>query len=55
MSKEALRLYKATVKINFQSEEVPVWAEDLDTDLEQAEAEYGEVDRIRPAFTPVAV
>ena len=51
IGKEAkLRLFKATVTVNYQTEEVPVWAEDLDKALEQAEAEYGEVDRIRPAL-----
>lgn len=47
-SKEALRLYKATVTVEGHTDEVPVWAEDLDKALEQSEAEYGEVDRVRP-------
>jgi len=45
---EVLKQYKATVTIDGQKEEVPVFAEDLDAALDQAEAEYGEVDRVRP-------
>lgn len=47
-NKEVLRLFKANVTVNGRPEEVPVWAEDLDKALEQSEAEYGEVDRVRP-------
>lgn len=44
-----LKQFKATVPgKKGHPEEVPVWAEDLDKALAQAEAEYGEVDRVRP-------
>lgn len=43
-----LKQYKATVTLEGRPEEVPVWAESLDAALEQAEGEYGEVDRVRP-------
>ncbi|HBO3276637.1 host cell RNA polymerase inhibitor [Pseudomonas aeruginosa] len=51
-NKEVLGLFKATVTVKGHLEEVPVWAEDLDKALEQAEAEYGEVERVRPVVTP---
>lgn len=50
-NKDVLSLSKATVTIKGHLEEVPVWAEDLDKALEQAEAEYGEVERVRPVVT----
>lgn len=52
MSKEALRLFKATVTVKGHKEEVPVWATDVIAALEQAEAEYGQVDRVRPIYNP---
>jgi len=45
---EVLKQYKATVTVDGHKEEVPVFAENLDAALDQAEAEYGEVDRVRP-------
>lgn len=48
----ALRLFKATVTVRGEKEEVPVWAADLDAALETAEAEYGEVLRVRPSAVP---
>lgn len=48
MTSVKLRLFKATVTLKGQPEEVPVFAEDIDKALEQAEAEYGEVGRVRP-------
>ncbi|MDH1340542.1 host cell RNA polymerase inhibitor [Ectopseudomonas oleovorans] len=48
MNKPILNLFKAVVTVEGHTEEVPVWAEDLDKALEQSEAEYGEVDRVRP-------
>lgn len=43
-----MRLFKAVVTVGGHKEEVPVWAESLDQAHDQAEAEYGEVDRVRP-------
>lgn len=45
---EVLKLFKATVTLGGHPEEVPVYATDLDAALELAEAEYGEVQRVRP-------
>ena len=45
---QATKLFKATVTVNGLTEELPVYAFDLDEALEIAEAEYGEVDRVRP-------
>lgn len=42
-----LRLFKAVITVRGEKQEVPVWAEDLDKAHDQAEAEYGEVDRVR--------
>lgn len=47
-----LKQYKVTVTLRGDQEEVPVWAESLDDALEWAEAEYGEVDRVRPVVVP---
>lgn len=51
MSNMKLQLFKAVVTVKGRAEEVPVWAEDLDKALEQAEAEYEEVVRVRPVVT----
>lgn len=48
----SLKQYKATVTLRGKQEEVPVWAESLDEALEVAEAEYGEVGRVRPVVDP---
>lgn len=45
---DVLTLFKATVTLGGFIEEVPVFATDLDAALEQAEREYGEVQRVRP-------
>lgn len=48
-----MKLFKATVKVNGEIEEVPIWAETIDTALEVADLEYGEdnVYRLRPEVT----
>lgn len=48
----SLKQFQATVTLHGYPEEVPVWAESLDEALEVAEAEYGEVDRVRPVVAP---
>lgn len=52
MSKEALRLYKASVVVRGQQEEVPVWAADIEEAAELAQEEYGEFDRLRLVVNP---
>lgn len=55
MSKQdtKMKLFKATVKVRGEMEEVPVWAESIETALEVADMEYGEdnVYRLRPEVT----
>lgn len=48
-----MKLFKVTVKLKGQIEEVPVWAESVDTALEAADLTYGEdnVYRVRPEVT----
>ncbi|QNJ57451.1 RNA polymerase inhibitor [Pseudomonas phage Waldo5] len=48
-----MKLFKATVLVKGQVEEVPIWAESIETALEVADAEYGEdnVTRLRPEVT----
>jgi hypothetical protein len=48
-----MKLFKATVKVRGEIEEVPVWAESLETALEAADLTYGEdnVYRLRPEVT----
>lgn len=51
--KGKMKLFKALVLINGQTEEVPMWAPDIDTALEALDNEYGEdnVQRLRPEVT----
>lgn len=44
---QPMKLYKATVTVSSEVEEVPVWAASLDDALAVAEEHYGEVTRIR--------
>ncbi|UMO76090.1 putative host RNA-polymerase inhibitor [Pseudomonas phage P413] len=48
-----MKLFKATVKVHGEIEEVPIWAESIDTALEVADLEYGEdnVYRLHPEVT----
>lgn len=48
-----MKLFKATVKVRGEIEEVPVWAESIETALEAADLTYGEdnVYRLRPEVT----
>lgn len=48
-----MKLFKATVRVRGEIEEVPVWAESIETALEVVDAEYGEdnVYRLRPEVT----
>lgn len=51
--KTKMKLYKAKVVVLGEVQEVPVWAESIETALEVADAEYGEdnVLRLRPEVT----
>lgn len=52
VDKHRMKLFKATIKDeDGEVQVVPVWAQDLDTAYEAAEAEYGEVERVRPEVT----
>ncbi|QJD54607.1 putative host RNA polymerase [Pseudomonas phage MR1] len=48
-----MKLFKAKVQIAGEVQEVPIWAESIDTALEVADLEYGEdnVLRLRPEVT----
>ncbi|WYW04363.1 RNA polymerase inhibitor [Pseudomonas phage vB_PpuP-Kurepalu-2] len=48
-----MKLFKATVKVRGEIEEVPVWAETIEVALEAADLTYGEdnVYRLRPEVT----
>lgn len=48
-----MKLFKVTVEIHKEIQEVPVWAESLETALEAADLTYGEdnVRRVRPEVT----
>ncbi|MGV8919564.1 MAG: host cell RNA polymerase inhibitor [Pseudomonas sp.] len=48
--KTKMKLFKVTVKQGGEMQEVPVWAESLETALEAADLTYGEdnVYRVRP-------
>ena len=48
-----MKLFKATVKFRGEIQEVPIWAESIETALEVADEEYGEdnVHRLRPEVT----
>lgn len=51
--KQKMKLFKVTVWIHRQREEVPMWARTIDEALEAADLEYGEdnVYRVRPEVT----
>lgn len=55
MSKKDLTMkkYLARVTVGGQTQEVPIWAESIETALEVADLEYGEdnVQRLRPEVT----
>lgn len=53
VEKQKMKLFKATVWLNRERQEVPVWARDVDEALAAADLEYGEdnVYRIRPEVT----
>jgi len=55
MSKQEtkMKLFKVTIKQRGEIEEVPVWAESIETALEAADLIYGEdnVYRVRPEVT----
>lgn len=48
-----MKLFKARVTVAGQTQDVPIWAPDIDTALEVADLEYGEdnVQRLRPEVT----
>jgi hypothetical protein len=51
--KQKMKLFKAKVTIRGETQEVPIWARDIDEALEVADLEYGEdnVQRLRPEVT----
>ncbi len=50
-SPRPLKLFKATVTVDGEIDEVPVWALDIEDAESIAETRYGKVDRIRPMIT----
>lgn len=53
LEKQKMKLFKVTVEVRGQREEVPMWARTIDEALEAADNEYGEdnVYRVRPEVT----
>lgn len=51
--KQKMKLFKATVELRGERQEVPMWARDVDEALAAADLEYGEdnVYRVRPEVT----
>jgi hypothetical protein len=50
VEKQKMKLFKAKVTIRGETQEVPIWARDIDEALKVADLEYGEdnVQRLRP-------
>lgn len=53
VDKDKMKLFKARVTVRGETQEVPIWAPNLEVALEVADMEYGEdnVQRLRPEVT----